>query len=83
MSETNEYLVWFRQFRNLRNLIKEGTTASVGLSIRNVGVSFDDARDNRVVKVGGNAFSLVDLSQALQMNAQITELTIQPAPMAP
>lgn len=64
------YRDWFLAIRDLRNLVKIGTTCGVGLGSINAKVSFDDARDDRVVKVGGNDFTLSDLVESIRMTGE-------------
>ncbi|UWQ59723.1 hypothetical protein K3722_06240 [Leisingera caerulea] len=68
------YVDWFNKLRELRNLAKVGATCGVGLGGQEVTVSYDDARNDRVVKVGGNDFSFLDLSRSMEMSARFTKL---------
>ncbi|ATG46574.1 hypothetical protein CEW89_02730 [Celeribacter ethanolicus] len=76
LGNESPYYDWFSRFKNLRDLAKEGATCGVGLGQIDVGVSFDDARDNKVVKVGGNDFHLSDLAEAMQMSAMAIKKTV-------
>ncbi|MCZ0811271.1 hypothetical protein N5A93_03420 [Roseovarius sp. EGI FJ00037] len=76
LGEESPYYDWFIKFKGLRDLAKDGATCSVGLGNINVGVSFDDARNNEFVKVGGNRFRLSDLAVAMHMTAIAIEKTV-------
>jgi len=72
------YVEWFKKLRDLRNLAKVGATAGVGLGSLDIRVCYDDARDNRVVKVGGNDFSFSELTQSMAMTAHVLHLIVTP-----
>ncbi|UWR63282.1 hypothetical protein [Phaeobacter inhibens] len=76
IADLPNYKDWFTRIRDLRNLSKVGATCSVGLGISDVKVRYDDARNDRWVKVGGNDFSFSDLSQSIEMSARITKLVV-------
>jgi hypothetical protein len=77
LDDLSEYKDWFEKFRALRNLSKEGTTSGVGLGGFDISVNFDDASNDKFVKVGGNSFNFSDLAIALRMSARITTLVIR------
>lgn len=66
------YKGWFEKMRYLRNLAKTGATCGVGLGKENIRVSYDDASNDKFVKVGINDFTFKDLSVSLSMSAYIT-----------
>lgn len=72
-NDSKEYTSWFQNFRDLRNLLKNGSTCGVGLGNLNVSLSYDDPSDNKAVKVGGAKFSLFGLSEALNRSGDVVD----------